>query len=334
MRMRLTVLAGMAMTVLTTMSAGAQQPVLSVNATLPEMPKQTTRTGKRVNRVIDMWLKGQPVYYAQISGGGYEKGKEMAGTKADYITYEMEHGPLDFKELREFMRGLMEAGPTRTGHKTPPVIVTLPISGTTDALRANAWMIQQALAAGVHGILLCNAESPEAARLMIEAARYPFAPRVDGLAQGTRGNGSQGYAASMWGITPQEYMRIAEPWPMNPDGELLFGLKIENPRADANVETSVRVPGIAFAEWGPGDHGFYLLGRPGTYQGGGETAPQMAAVRRRVLEATKAAGVKFLNGCDEQNVIDQLKDGVMICTGGDSPAADKGRAYTKRTDPW
>ena len=334
MRMRLTVLAGMAMAVLTAMSAGAQQPVLPVNATLPEMPKQTTRTGKHVNRVIDMWLKGQPVYYAQISGGGYEKGKEMAGTKADYITYEMEHGPLDFKELREFMRGLLEAGPTRTGHKTPSVIVTLPIAGTTDALRANAWMIQQALAAGVHGILLCNAESPEAARLMIEAARYPFAPRVEGLAQGTRGNGSQGYAATMWGVTPQEYMRIAEPWPMNPDGELLFGLKIENPRADANVETSVRVPGIAFAEWGPGDHGFYLLGRPGTYQGGGETAPQMAAVRRRVLEATKAAGVKFLNACNEQNVIDQLKDGVMICTGGDSPAADKGRAYTKRTDPW
>ena len=334
MTMRLTMLAGMAMAVLTAMSAGAQQPVQPVNATPPEMPKQTTRTGKHVNRVIDMWLKGQPVYYAQISGGGYEKGKEMAGTKADYITYEMEHGPLDFKELREFMRGLVEAGPTRTGHKTPPVIVTLPISGTTDALRANAWMIQQALAAGVHGILLCNAESPEAARLMIEAARYPFAPRVDGLAQGTRGNGSQGYAASMWGITPQEYMRIAEPWPMNPDGELLFGLKIENPRADANVETSVRVPGIAFAEWGPGDHGFYLLGRPGTYQGGGETAPQMAAVRRRVLEATKAAGVKFLNACNEENVIDQLKDGVMICTGGDSPAADKGRAYTKRTDPW
>jgi len=334
MRMRLTVLAGMAMAVLMAMSAGAQQPVPQVNAALPEMPKQTTRTGKRVNRVIDMWLKGQPVYYAQISGGGYEKGKEMSGTKADYITYEMEHGPLDFKELREFMRGLVEAGPTRTGHKTPPVIVTLPISGTTDALRANAWMIQQALAAGVHGILLCNAESPEAARLMIEAARYPFAPRVDGLAQGTRGNGSQGYAASMWGITPQEYMRIAEPWPMNPDGELLFGLKIENPRADANVETSVRVPGIAFAEWGPGDHGFYLLGRPGTYQDGGETAPQMAAVRRRVLEATKAAGVKFLNACNEQNVIEQLKDGVMICTGGDSPAADKGRAYTKRTDPW
>jgi 4-hydroxy-2-oxoheptanedioate aldolase len=148
----------------------------------------------------------------------------------------------------------------------------------------------------------------EAARLMIEAARYPFAPRVDGLAQGTRGNGSQEYASRMWAVTANDYMRIADPWPTNPDGELLFGLKIENPRADANVEASVRVPGIAFAEWGPGDHGFYLMGRPGTYQGGGEAAPQTAAVRRRVLNATKAAAIRFLNACNENNVIDQLKD--------------------------
>src|SRR5262245_53306077 len=283
MRMNTALLVGAAAAILTAMSARAQQAVPPDNATLPDMPRQSTRSGKHVNRVIDMWLKNQPVYYAQISGGGYEDGKKLAATKADYITYEMEHGPLDFKELREFMRGLLEAGPTRTGHKTPAVIVTLPIQGTPDAVRANAWMIQQTLATGVHGILLCNAESPEAARLMIEASRYPFAPRVEGLAQGFRGNGSQGYAASMWGVSADEYMRIADPWPLNPDGELLFGLKIENPRADANVETSVRVPGIAFAEWGPGDHGFYILGRPGTYKGGGETAPEMAAVRRRVL---------------------------------------------------
>lgn len=334
MKARTVVLACAAAVVAAVMSSHAQQPPAAPSAALPEMPKQTTRTGKRVNRVIDMWLKNQPVYYSQISGGGYEEGKKMAATKADYITYEMEHGPLDFKELREFMRGLVESGPTRTGHKTPAVVVTLPISGTTDALRANAWMIQQTLATGVHGILLCNAESPEAARLMIEASRYPFAPRVDGLAQGTRGNGSQGYASTVWGVPAQEYMRIADPWPMNPDGELIFGLKIELPRADVNVEASTRVPGIAFAEWGPGDHGFYLLGRPGTYKDGGEASPIMREVRRRVLNATKAAGIKFLNSCNEKNVIEQLKDGVMICTGGDSPAADIGRKFTNRTDPW
>jgi hypothetical protein len=64
----------------------------------------------------------------------------------------------------------------------------------------------------------------------------------------------------------------------------------------------------------------------------------MVAVRARVLAATKAAGIKFLNACSAKPgpnyVIDQIKDGTMICTGGDSPAADIGRKYTNRTDPW
>src|SRR5213593_1773473 len=87
MRTNAVVLAGLAVAVLTVLTVSAQQAVSPENAALAEMPKQTTRTGKHVNRIIDMWLKGQPVYYAQISGGGYEQGKELASTKADYITY-------------------------------------------------------------------------------------------------------------------------------------------------------------------------------------------------------------------------------------------------------
>ena len=132
MKTRTSVPAGIIAAMLTAMAASAQQPASPASATVPAMPKQTSRVGNHINRVIDLWLKGQPVYYTQVSGGGYAQGKELAATKADYITYEMEHGPLDFKELREFMRGLVDAGPTRTGHRTPPVIVTLPISGTAD----------------------------------------------------------------------------------------------------------------------------------------------------------------------------------------------------------
>jgi 4-hydroxy-2-oxoheptanedioate aldolase len=76
------------------------------------------------------------------------------------------------------------------------------------------------------------------------------------------------------------------------------------------------------------------MGRPGTYQGGGEASPVMAAVRRRVLDATKAAGIKFLNACTEKTVIEQIKDGAMICTGGDTATADVGRTFTKRPPPW
>ena len=50
----------------------------------------------------------------------------------------------------------------------------------TDApsVRANAWMIKQVLATGVHGLLLCHAETAEAVRAFVEAARYSFRAAV------------------------------------------------------------------------------------------------------------------------------------------------------------
>jgi len=292
--------------------------------------------GKRINRAIEVLASGQPVYYTQVAGGGYEDGKRLAATKADYILYDMEHGLFDLKELREFMRGLVDAGPTRTGHRLVPVIATLPMAGMDEAsTKANIWMIQQALAAGIQGILLCQVESPEAARILVEATRYPFGPTAVGLNHGMRGSGSQGYASRIWGLSQDEYLRRADVWPLNPDGEIMLGVKLENPRSVLRAEEITRVPGIAFAEWGPGDQAFYLIGRPQAGQGNqAETHPEMIRARARVLAATKAAKIYFLNSCSEANVIQQINDGTRICTGGDSPAADKGRAYTKRTTPW
>src|SRR5262249_11433779 len=111
-------------------AAEAQAP--PVNAAISPMPKARA-PGKHINRVIDLWIKGQPVYYTGAGGGTYEDGKRLAATKADYINYEMEHGALDFVKLRDFMKGLVDGGPTRTGHRTPVVVVTLPIQGTADA---------------------------------------------------------------------------------------------------------------------------------------------------------------------------------------------------------
>lgn len=337
MKIRSFLLAGMATAMLALVPAGAQETLSSMKLTLaplPAMPKETTRPGKRINRVVELWRKGQPVYYTSTDEGGFENGRRMAATKADYINYGMESGSLDFTQLREFMRGLVAAGPTRSGHRFPAVIVTLPVPGSLEAMRANGWMIQQALATGVHGILLCNAESAEAVRLMIQAARYPFAPRVAGIPQGTRGNGSQGHPAEVWGVDASEYMRIAEPWPMNPDGELVFGVKIENPRGDVNVDQILAVPGVAFVEHGPGDNGFYFLGRPGSPERAKASTASMDIIRTRVFAAARKNNIKFLHGCNDNTVEALIKEGVMICTGGDTPAADKGRAFSKRTDPW
>ena len=153
----------------------------------------------------------------------------------------MEHGAFDMKELRDFMRGLVDAGPTRTGHRTPAVIVTLPILGKDPAaMRANYWVAQQVMAAGVHGILLCHAENPEAVKIFVESLRYPFAEKHAGLDTGIRGNGSQNFASQIWGLPPNEYMLKADMWPLNKNGEVLLGLKIETPMAAENAEKTTR----------------------------------------------------------------------------------------------
>src|SRR5690606_23207077 len=108
-----------------------------------------------------------------------------------------------------------------------------------------------------------------------------------------------------------------------------------NPRSVLRAEEITRVPGIASAEWGPGDQAFYLVGRSQAGQGNqAETHPEMIRTRARARAATKAAKIYFLNSCSKANVIQPIVGGTRSCTGGGSPAADKGRAYTKRTTPW
>src|SRR5258706_3673194 len=132
---------------------------------------------KRINKALELLSEGQPIYYTgshEGTSGSFEQGVKDAQTWADYISYDMEHAPFDVKGLADYMRGLVKGGPTKSGHLTPTVIVNVPVDGTDEAtVRANAWMFQQVLATGVHGILLCHADAPGAVRAFIEAVRFP-----------------------------------------------------------------------------------------------------------------------------------------------------------------
>src|SRR5689334_14564534 len=252
---------------------------------------------KRINKAIELLEQGQPIYYTgshEGTAGSYEQGKKDAQTFADYISYDMEHAPFDVKGLADYMRGLAKGGPTKSGHRTPAVIVNVPVDGTDEAtVRANAWMFQQVLATGVHGVLLCHADTPGAVRAFVEAIRFP----AYGGRRGVHGNPT---AARIWGITADEYGEKADAWPLNPKGELLLGLKLEDKYALENAEANVKVPGVAFAEWGPGDMAFSLGITPGPGQ---QNAPQMQAARAKVFAATKAAKIFFLNSMNANNVV-------------------------------
>ncbi|HLH73456.1 MAG TPA: aldolase/citrate lyase family protein, partial [Chloroflexota bacterium] len=288
------------------------------------------------NRAIELLAQGQPIYYTGTEDRGYEGGVKAAQTWADYINYEMEHAPFDVSKLADFMRGLVAGGPTRSGHRTPAVIVTMPINGSdAQSVNANGWVIKQLLATGVHGLLLCHAENADAVRAFVQHCRYPFnrAAVGEGLEEGRRGGGGQASAAAIWGVSAREYLDLADPWPLNPRGELLLGLKIENKRALANVEESLKVPGIAFAEWGPGDMGM-SLGFPDNHDE--PYPPEMLAARSRVLAACKLNNIAFLNSVRADNVTRMIDEGVRVgaCGRGGQETAEIGRKYTKRTMPW
>ena len=117
--------------------------------------------GGRINRAVELLATDQPIYYTGAHTGHvltHEQGVEDAATWADYINVGMEHGSFDMTGLDQYMAGLVVGGPTRSGHRTPAVIVEAPVEGVSEEMvRYNAWQFRQILARGVHGILLCQA---------------------------------------------------------------------------------------------------------------------------------------------------------------------------------
>src|ERR1043165_2268908 len=122
----------------------------------------------RINRAIELLAQDQPLYYSGGHTGHVltrEQGRKDAHIWSDYINVGMEHGSFDMSGLAEYMAGLVEGAPTRPRHRTPAVIVEAPVNGTDEGnIRFNAWQFRQILGRGVHGVLLCQAETPEAVR--------------------------------------------------------------------------------------------------------------------------------------------------------------------------
>jgi 4-hydroxy-2-oxoheptanedioate aldolase len=295
---------------------------------------------KHINRAIELLEQGQPIYYTGShsgTNGTFEQGKEDASTWADYISYDMEAAPYDINGLTAYMKGLAAAGPTRTGHHTPAVIVNVPVRGTDEAtVRANSWMFEQVLAAGVHGILLCHATTAGAVRAFVEAVRYPNREQgvgQNGLQDGVRGAHGADTAAKIWGISTADYLKKADVWPLNPNGELMLGVKIEDKYGYAHMEEIVRVPGISFGEGGPGDMAL-------SFGFASQTDARAKEVQDNIFHAAKGQHLYWLGvgagggrgGNLEAAIESTIKEGHMIGSGEEIAAA--GRKFTKRPPPY
>jgi 4-hydroxy-2-oxoheptanedioate aldolase len=315
----------------------------------------------RVNRAIELLAQDQPIYYYGGHTGAVltrEQGRQDAHIWADYINVGMEHGSLDMAGLAGYMTGLVEGGPTSSGHRAATVIVEAPVNGINEEyILFNAWQFRQILGRGVHGILLCQVETAGAARAFVESCRYPqgligtdpsFASPLERLrgasrgapgmkngrpflGLGTRGRGSEATAAAIWGLSQDEYLAKCDPWPLNPDGELLLGVKLESPEGVANADEILAVPGLGFAEMGPGDlsHalGYKTIPR-------NPYPPEMQEARDKIFAACREYGIAFLENAESPDrVRSKIDEGVRIFSGHSEENARAGRARSKRTMP-
>jgi 4-hydroxy-2-oxoheptanedioate aldolase len=167
----------------------------------------------------------------------------------------------------------------------------------------------------------------------VESVRLPIHKQgLDkGVNEGRRGVHGVPTAATIWGVSQDEYLDKADAWPLNPNGELLLGVKVEDKYALANAEESLKIPGIGFAEWGPGDMALSLGVRgPGNVA---QKDPKMVAARARVFAACKANKVFFLNSMSPNDVVAMIKEGVMVGPASQE-AAEIGRKFTNRQMPW
>src|ERR1044071_2860884 len=97
--------------------------------------------GRRISRCVELLEQDQAICYDGPHSGHvltHAQGRIDAGTWADYMNVGMEHGAFDMVGLAEYMRGMADAGPTRSGHRTPTVIV-----GARERHRCRACALQR-----------------------------------------------------------------------------------------------------------------------------------------------------------------------------------------------
>lgn len=206
----------------------------------------------RLNGIVKAWEQGRPAY-ASFAPPGRRAGIEFSSAPYDAVVFEMEHNSWDAEELEvtlQFMlnrKQIIESG-SLAPNVTP--IVRIPANGVEN----NQWLAKQALDRGVYGVVWPHVSTVEQAYNAVSACRYPRpkdAPYLEPI--GMRGDGPH-TCSRYWGLTQQQYYSRADVWPLNPQGEVLVFLMIEDVAGVQNLDDILRnVPGIGCVLIGEGD---------------------------------------------------------------------------------
>ncbi len=206
----------------------------------------------RLNGVIAAWEQGRPAFSAFVKPD-WQSAQEFSVAPYDAAIFEMEHNPWDAMELQHSMQYLLNRKQIHAmGSLAPKVtpLVRIPPNGG----EMNQYFAKQALDRGAYGIVWPHISNAEQAYNAVASCRYPRPKDAPNFQpEGARGDAPNA-AARYWGLDLPEYYARADVWPLNPHGELLVFLMIEDVQGVANLDEILRtVPGIGCILIGEGD---------------------------------------------------------------------------------
>jgi len=256
--------------------------------------------GPSWNRVASLLQDGQVVFGIFSGEPTPETAMEMAQQElADFVFYSLERGPFDLPTMSAYQEALSPPGARGSANPHPVLLRIPPIR---DGMDEAAERTAAGLDAGTYGIVFPHVETAD-------EARHAVASMTLASAGGLRGDADP-EAARVFGVSPEDYAARAGVWPLDPAGELVSFLLIEDRIGIENALEITSVPGISIVSPGPGD-----LRR--AYEGDMEA---VEAAIQTVLAACLEAGVPCGITAGPDDIAMRIEQGfrVFIVT---SPAA-------------
>jgi len=282
----------------------------------------------RLNTVIAL-LEQRLTPITAFSPPTIESAIEFATTKYDGVVFEAEHNPYDIKALRDCLQYLLNRKQIVERASVSPAvtpIIRIPPNGG----EMNQWLAKQVLDIGAYGVVWPHISTVEQAYNAVSACRYPRAKGSPAYEpEGMRGD-QPVHAARYWGITPQEYYKKADVWPLDPNGEILVIIMCEDVAAIDNLPRMLKeVPGIGVVLIGEGDLS-QNLGFPRQYDHPA-VIEAMTAIRRICAEHKVVCGHPHVEPQNAQRVIDEGYRFLMAAPARTFSGLDTCRKITGRT---
>ena len=273
-------------------------------------------------------LENYQVAFTTFSQMDIHSSIAISSSKFDGVIFEGEHSPWDVSSLRDSMQFLLDRKEiVKNGSIAPGItpMVRIPANGE----EMSQWHAKQALDAGVYGVLWPHISTVEEAYNAVASCRYPSlksAPLYE--PRGIRGDGPV-RAARYWGLSQQEYYQKAGIWSLDPEGEILVVVQIEDTKGIENLDDILsNVPGIGVILIGEGDLG-QELGFPRQYD-----HPLLLEAIAKILDICKKYGVAVGHAhADENNMQKLIEEGfrfIMTTTKRSDSDLEKGLELTGR----